>query len=111
MHLHVEMDFVLFYIMIDNLRCTDIIWLSGQYYPCDNGYTHGKGFVTPYTQTRYHMKAWGSGMEASQNPQEYFNMVHSKERNVIERAFGVLKIRWKILAEESKYPVQDHLPW
>lgn len=80
--------------------------MAGQYYLCDNGYTYGHGFLTPYTQTRYHLKAWGMGMEAPQNPQEYFNMVHSKARNVIERALGVLKIRWKILDEESKYPMK-----
>ena len=79
---------------------------AGQYYLCDNGYTHGPGFVTPYTDTRYHLKSWSVGKEAPQNADEYFNMVHSKARNVIEHCFSVLEKRWAILAEQSKYPVQ-----
>ncbi|KAA0032256.1 retrotransposon protein [Cucumis melo var. makuwa] len=37
---------------------------------------------------------------------EYFNMKHSSTRNVIERAFGVLKGRWAILHGKSYYPLQ-----
>ena len=83
-----------------------ILSSAGQYYLCDSGYTHGPGFVTPYPNTRYHLKSWGVGREAPQNHEEYFNMLHSKARNVIERAFGVLKIRWAIINEQSKYPVE-----
>ena len=81
---------------------------SGQYYLCDNGYTHGEGFMCPYTQTRYHLKAWGIGRQAPQNSHEYFNMVHSMARNIIERCFGILKVRWKILDEDPQYPVDVH---
>ncbi|KAL0540005.1 hypothetical protein IC582_024231 [Cucumis melo] len=33
-------------------------------------------------------------------------MKHSSARNVIERAFGVLKSRWTILREKPYYPVE-----
>ncbi|KAA0041834.1 putative nuclease HARBI1 [Cucumis melo var. makuwa] len=37
---------------------------------------------------------------------EYFNMKHSSVRNVIERAFGVLKGCWAILNGKLYYPLQ-----
>ena len=33
-------------------------------------------------------------------------MTHSSARNVIERCFGLLKIRWAILRSPSFYPVK-----
>lgn len=48
---------------------------------------HGLGFVSPYTETRYNLKAWSVSRETPQNPREYFNMVNSKAHNVIERCF------------------------
>ena len=38
--------------------------------------------------------------------EEYFNMKHSAARNVIERSFGVLKMRFAILRSPSFYPIQ-----
>lgn len=38
--------------------------------------------------------------------EEYFNMKHSKARNVIERSFGVLKMRFAILRSASHYPIK-----
>ncbi|XP_054817801.1 protein ALP1-like [Prosopis cineraria] len=41
-----------------------------------------------------------------ESPQECFNMRHSSARNVIERAFGILKMRWAILRSPSYYPIR-----
>lgn len=41
-----------------------------------------------------------------QTPKEFFNMKHSSCRNVIERAFGLLKGRWAILRGKSFYPIK-----
>lgn len=81
------------------------------YYLCDNGYTNGPGFLTPYRGVRYHLKEWENGRRAPQNKEEYFNMKHSKARNIIERTFGVLKQRWAILRSNSFFPVktQNHI--
>ncbi|GJW89786.1 ALP1-like protein [Tanacetum coccineum] len=49
-----------------------------------------------------HMQAY-SLMDIS--AAEYFNMKHSKARNVIERCFGLLKGHWKILASPSFFPI------
>jgi hypothetical protein len=37
---------------------------------------------------------------------ETFNYAHSSLRNVIERAFGVLKMKWRILLEIPSYPAE-----
>ncbi|EOY18929.1 Retrotransposon protein, putative [Theobroma cacao] len=40
--------------------------------------------------------------------EEFFNMKHVAARNVIERCFGLLKIRWAILRSPSFYPIKIH---
>lgn len=76
------------------------------YYLCDNGYANSEGFLTPYKGVRYHLKEWGPKSQLPQNPVELFNMRHTKARNVIERAFGIMKICWGILRSTSYYPVK-----
>lgn len=79
---------------------------AGTYYLCDNGYANSEGFLTPYKGVRYHLKEWGPNCTLPQNPVEMFNMRHTKARNVIERAFGIMKMRWGILRSPSYYPVK-----
>ncbi|KAA0066980.1 retrotransposon protein [Cucumis melo var. makuwa] len=55
---------------------------------------------------RYHLQEWRGAGNAPTNAKEYFNMKHSSARNVIERAFDVLKGRWPILRGKSYYPLQ-----
>ncbi|KAA0055632.1 retrotransposon protein [Cucumis melo var. makuwa] len=64
---------------------------NGYYYLCDAGYPNAEGFLTPYRGQRYHLQEWRGTANAPTNAKEYFNMKHSSVRNVIERAFGVLK--------------------
>lgn len=80
--------------------------LIGNYYLCDNGYANSEGFLTPYKGVRYHLKEWGPATERPQNAAESFNMRHTRARNVIERAFAVLKMRWGILRNASFYPTK-----
>ncbi|KAL8547944.1 hypothetical protein ACS0TY_007300 [Phlomoides rotata] len=77
---------------------------SGNYYLCDNGYPNCEGFLTPYKGIRYHLSEWTS--RSPQNSQEYFNMKHTRARNVVERVFGLLKMRWGILRSPSWYPIK-----
>ncbi|XP_073120064.1 uncharacterized protein [Henckelia pumila] len=78
----------------------------GCYYLCDNGYGNIEGFLTPFWRTRYHMNEWVNGSLAPQNYKECFNSKHCRARNVIERAFGLLKKRWAILRSPSFYPLK-----
>ncbi|XP_057777660.1 uncharacterized protein LOC130996168 [Salvia miltiorrhiza] len=79
---------------------------KGNYYLCDNGYANSEGFLTPFKGVRYHLKEWGPNNARPQNKEELFNLRHSKARNAIERAFGILKMRWGILRSPSFYPIR-----
>jgi len=46
----------------------------------------------------------GRGMEPK-TPRERFNRIHSSIRNVIERSFGLLKMKWQILYKMPPYPM------
>ncbi|KAL0549983.1 hypothetical protein IC582_014478 [Cucumis melo] len=70
------------------------------------GYPNAEWFLTPYRGQRYHLQEWRGAADAPTNAKEYFNMKHSSIRNVIERAFGVLKGLWAILRGKSYYPLQ-----
>ncbi|XP_021722598.1 uncharacterized protein LOC110690080 [Chenopodium quinoa] len=54
-----------------------------------------QGFLTPLRVQRYHLRIWKNGAQPLY-AEEYFNMKHSQARNVIERCFGLLKMRWGI---------------
>ncbi|KAL2251364.1 UNVERIFIED_CONTAM: hypothetical protein Sindi_2258700 [Sesamum indicum] len=84
----------------------EITTFSGQYYLCDNGYANAEGFLTPYRGVRYHLHEWDSGAGGPQDKFEFFNLKHSSARNVIERTFGLLKMRWGILRSPSFYPIK-----
>ena len=75
----------------------------------DAGYTNCEGFLAPYRGHRYHLKEWGEHQPVS--AEEYFNMKHSKARNIIERCFGLLKGRWGVLRSPSFFAIrtQGHI--
>ena len=59
------------------------------------------GFLVTYRRTPNH--EWRRGNEQPQS-KELFNMRHASTTNVIEHAFGLLKVRWHALAKGTKYP-------
>ncbi|KAJ8749125.1 hypothetical protein K2173_013732 [Erythroxylum novogranatense] len=79
----------------------------GCYYLVDSGYCNAEGFLAPFRGQRYHLNEFHG--RRPRTPQEYFNMKHSKARNVIERCFGLLKGRWKILASPSFFPIETQV--
>lgn len=55
-------------------------------------------WLTPYRNTRYHLREFGAGTGRPQTYQELFNLRHSVRRSgTIEIAWGLLKGRFKIL--------------
>ncbi|KAL0431395.1 UNVERIFIED_CONTAM: hypothetical protein Sradi_0765500 [Sesamum radiatum] len=70
---------------------------AGKYYLVDTGFTNYQCFLAPYRETRYHLPEWRGQGRRYRTPQDMFNHAHSRLRNVIERAFGVLKKRFPIL--------------
>ncbi|XP_028052513.1 protein ALP1-like [Camellia sinensis] len=80
--------------------------ITSHYYLVDAGYTNGGGgFLAPYRGQRYHLSTWREG-GALTTPQEFFNIRHSSACNVIERCFGLLKMRWAILRSYSYFPIK-----
>ena len=64
-----------------------------------------KGFLAPYRGQRYHLIDWREGHMPTTH-EEFFNMKHYAARNVIERCFGLLKLRWAILRNACFYLVK-----
>ncbi|XP_039141252.1 putative nuclease HARBI1 [Dioscorea cayenensis subsp. rotundata] len=75
---------------------------EGKYYLVDAGYATRPGFLSPYRGVRYHLKEFGSRTPA--NHKELYNLRHSSARTTIERAFGSLKGRFKILTSRPFFP-------
>lgn len=69
----------------------------------DAGYPNRPGYLSPYTRTRYHVAQWNDG-PPPQGMKETFNHAHAKVRNVIERSFGVLKMKFRILLNMPSFP-------
>lgn len=82
---------------------------SGKYYLVDAGYTNGPGFLAPYRSTRYHLNEWAAQGHNPSTAKELFNLRHSTARNVIERTFGLLKMRWAILRSNSYFDLQNQV--
>lgn len=71
---------------------------EGKYLLGDAGFANCDGCLTPYRRVRYHLKEWAKAInKRPQNKEELFNLRHSKLRNAIERIFGIIKARFKIL--------------
>ena len=58
--------------------------------------------MTPYRNVRYWLNDFRSGGKAV-GREEIFNLYHERLRNVIERAFGVVKARFPILNKMAPY--------
>ncbi|KAJ9537836.1 hypothetical protein OSB04_030569 [Centaurea solstitialis] len=74
---------------------------EGKYYIVDKGYPDRKGYLAPYSRIRYHQSQFEHVLPT--NAKEAFNRVHSSLRSCIERSFGVLKKRWKILSRMPRF--------
>jgi hypothetical protein len=61
-------------------------------YVVDAGYPKCPGYLAPYKGERYHISERHRGAEPN-TPTKRFNRAHSSIRNVIERSFGLLKMK------------------
>jgi hypothetical protein len=82
---------------------------SGKYYLVDAGYTNGPGFRAPYRSTRYHLNEWAIQGNNPSTARELFNLRHATARNVIERTFVLLKMRWAILRTSSYFDLENQV--
>jgi hypothetical protein len=80
----------------------------GKFYLLDAGYACRPEFLPSYRGTRYHLKEYGSRNHPT-NPQELFNLRHSSLRVTVERAFGALKNRFRILDNKPFHPFKTQV--
>jgi hypothetical protein len=83
-----------------------ILVCAGKYYLVDYGYPNRKGYLAPYKgQKKYHISEWQHTRQPV-GAKEVFNFAHSSLWNVIERSFGVLKIKWRILLNLPSFSIR-----
>jgi len=75
----------------------------GKFWLGDAGYGNSEFVLSPYRKVRYHLKEQRLAESKPQNARELFNLRHASLRNVIERIFGVLKRKFKILSQVAEY--------
>ena len=91
-----------FIFILFNIICIYSLFFLEKYYLVDAAYTHTRGFMAPYRNVRYWLSDFRSGGKAV-GKEEIFNQCHARLRNVIERAFGVVKARFPILKRMAPY--------
>ncbi|XP_073362248.1 uncharacterized protein [Aegilops tauschii subsp. strangulata] len=91
-------------ILTDSMSRPDGINIpDGKFYLGDAGYACRPGILPPFRKTRYHLNEF-SGRNYPRTAQELFNLRHSSLRVTVERAFGALKNRFKILDQKPFHP-------
>ncbi|KAL2465264.1 putative harbinger transposase-derived nuclease [Abeliophyllum distichum] len=89
---------------------------TSKYYLVNSGFAHRPGYMAPYkgADIRYHFQEFphvsNDERRRFRNVQKRVNFNHSSLRNVIERACGVLKKRWKILDRMPNYSFRKQTP-
>ena len=61
-----------------------------------------------HNDVRYHTEQWHDA-PPPEGMKETFNHAHAKVRNVIERSFGVLKMKFRILLNMPSFPEESKL--
>ncbi|KAG6527993.1 hypothetical protein ZIOFF_010130 [Zingiber officinale] len=76
------------------------LFVVGKYYLVGSGFMLKRGLITPYRGIRYHLKEYSRC--GPTNAKELFNLRYASLCNAIERAFGVLKKRFSIIASGTE---------
>ncbi|POW16697.1 hypothetical protein PSTT_01209 [Puccinia striiformis] len=82
---------------------------DGRYYLADAGYALQQGLITPFQGVRYHLKEQATCSLKPGNPKELFNLRHASLRNVVERIFGCLKSKFKILTSPTEHNMDSQV--
>jgi hypothetical protein len=82
---------------------------TGKYFLADAGYTTSEHLLIPYNKTRYHLREQAAASQRPQDQKELFNLRHAQLRNVIERIFGILKKKFKILTTAAEFDINTQI--
>jgi hypothetical protein len=82
---------------------------KGKYWLGDAGYGCTEFVLAPYRGVRYHLKEQRLAGQTPDNAKELFNLRHACLRNVIERIFGVVKRKFKILNTTAEYSIDTQI--
>ncbi|XP_059639204.1 protein ALP1-like [Cornus florida] len=74
----------------------------GKYYLVDSGYANKLGYLAPFRGHTYDFQEYRRS-RPPRGREEVFNHTHSSLRNIIERSFGLLKMRFVILKAMPPY--------
>ena len=74
----------------------------------DSGFPNRIGYLAHFKGSTYHIPEFHNRSGPPQGKYEVFNFLHSFLRNVIERAFGVLKEKWRILKGIPSFSTSTH---
>lgn len=113
----------------DDAISTDLQIPPGKYLLADAGYPLRPQLLVPYRGVRYHLAEWSRASQRCvyisfyfylhsfyvyrpKSKEELFNLRHASARNVVERIFGIVKRRYRILHLPIEYnlDVQARLP-
>jgi hypothetical protein len=100
--------------VFEDAMTSDLVVPSGFYLLADAGFPHCKELLIPYRGKRYHLQEWGRAKLKPVDREELFNLRHAQARNCIERIFGVVKKRFRILLIAPEYKkdkgLQNRIP-
>jgi hypothetical protein len=80
-----------------------------KYWLGDAGYRNSEYIMSPYRGVRYHLKEQRQADLRPNTAKELFNLRYTSLRNVIERIFGVVKRKFKILGSVAEYSVDTQI--
>jgi hypothetical protein len=83
--------------------------LVGYFYLVDSGYGCSLGFMPPYRNERYHLASFCGRRGGPSGKLETFNYRHSLLRSIVERAFRIMKRRFRILDRMNPYSTDFQL--
>jgi hypothetical protein len=72
----------------------------------NSNYPNRIGYLAPFKGTTYHIPEFHH--RRGRPPQGKHEIFHSSLRNVIERAFGILKQKWRILKAMPSFSARRH---